>query len=390
MNRHHADRGLDTDIALDRAITTLAPVSDADVAALITVDARLALTALAGADRSPSALPAPARAPRPLTRRYRVVVGLGAVAAGLAALVLPVGGGSQRAWAAPLVQFAQRSPLLVLDKAGWSVTRADEKGDLGEMTFANGTNTADLVWQPASSAVDLNDRFSTGVNRGAAPTPSGLASVIEIPVDAPASAAVTASTLPRSGVAGSTRRVLPIRFAGTWTVESASVQFTADVSTLVEFTDLLAALKQVDVDDWLSAMPASVIAAAGQPAVIAALLDGVPIPDGMDVAGLADAALVTDRYQLVTRVAGAVACAWLDRWFEATEAGDRRAAKFAADALATSRHWPMLAEIRAAGFFSDEVWAWADAVNGGPGIATGVGLVAPTRDLAGASLGCRR
>jgi hypothetical protein len=50
----------------------------------------------------------------------------------------------------------------------------------------------------------------------------------------------------------------------------------------------------------------------------------------------------------------------------------------------------MLAEIRAAGFFSDEVWAWADAVNGGPGIATGVGLVAPTRDLAGASLGCKR
>lgn len=377
MNRHHADRGLDTDIALDRAITTLAPVSDADVAALITVDARLALTALAGADRSPSALPAPARAPRPLTRRYRVVVGLGAVAAGLAALVLPVGGGSQRAWAAPLVQFAQRSPLLVLDKAGWSVTRADEKGDLGEMTFANGTNTADLVWQPASSAVDLNDRFSTGVNRGAAPTPSGLASVIEIPVDAPESTAVTL-------------RALPIRFAGTWTVESASVQFTADVSTLVEFTDLLAALKQVDVDDWLSAMPASVIAAAGQPAVIAALLDGVPIPDGMDVAGLADAALVTDRYQLVTRVAGAVACAWLDRWFEATEAGDRRAAKFAADALATSRHWPMLAEIRAAGFFSDVVWEWADAVNGGPGIATGGGPVAPTRDLAVASLGCKR
>ena len=108
MNRHHADRGLDTDIALDRAITTLAPVSDADVAALITVDARLALTALAGADRSPSALPAPARAPRPLTRRYRVVVGLGAVAAGLAALVLPVGGGSQRAWAALQHHYAQR------------------------------------------------------------------------------------------------------------------------------------------------------------------------------------------------------------------------------------------------------------------------------------------
>ena len=57
MNHHDFDRGLDADIALDRAITTLAPVSDADVAALITVDARLALTALAGADRSPSALP---------------------------------------------------------------------------------------------------------------------------------------------------------------------------------------------------------------------------------------------------------------------------------------------------------------------------------------------
>ena len=99
------------------------------------------------------------------------------------------------------------------------------------------------------------------------------------------------------------------------------------------------------------------------------------------------AAATNDRYQLIAQVSGAVACAWLDRWFTGRETGDQALQEEAAAALATSHGWPMLTEIADQGGWADEVWIHADAANGGT-IITGRGPTEPTRELANSALGC--
>jgi hypothetical protein len=120
---------------------------------------------------------------------------------------------------------------------------------------------------------------------------------------------------------------------------------------------------------------------------IAELLNGVPVPDGFDVAALKNGT-TNDRYQFIVQVSGAVACAWLDQWFTGQETQDPDLQSAAAAALATSHTWPMLTEIADQGGWSDELWLHADAVNGGAGVMTGNGPSAPTRSEANSALGC--
>lgn len=48
----------------------------------------------------------------------------------------------------------------------------------------------------------------------------------------------------------------------------------------------------------------------------------------------------------------------------------------------------MLDETDGQGGWAGAVWEFADAVNGGPGIMTGLGPMPPDRSLAGSGLGC--
>lgn len=77
-----------------------------------------------------------------------------------------------------------------------------------------------------------------------------------------------------------------------------------------------------------------------------------------------------ERYQLGAEVAGAVACAWIDRWVDATERGDQGAAAAAAASLNTSREWKILQEIAEFGAYPQVLWEYVDAVNG-DGTVTG-------------------
>ena len=154
-----------------------------------------------------------------------------------------------------------------------------------------------------------------------------------------------------------------------------------------DFLALVSALRVVDEETWRATLPDNIVAGgAERAAAVEQLLAGVPVPAGFDVGGTQ---LTADRYQLITQVSGAVACAWLDQWFDATEAGDDAAATAAADALATSHQWPMLREIETQGAWSESLWDTADAVNGGSGGATGTGPEAPTRADTAGGLGCR-
>lgn len=383
------------DQELDHAVARIALVTDDEIAEWIaSADHDSALATLMTEPGIPDhrvVIDEPVLIERRASRSRWKVIGAGVAAAAVAAIAF-VGAGigergdSGRVWAAPLVAFAEGSPLLLIDHDSWSITRAHDDGTFGEMTFSNGSDQADLRWQPASGITLGEERFSTGVNRGQYETPAGDVTVVEIPVsegDATTPPSTLPSTLPEAAIV-----LKPIHFNAHWSAGDQAIELDGTVSTLNEFVDLLNRLKPVDVDTWLSAMPPSVIASIDQPAAVASLLDGVPVPAGFDAATLEPTADITDRYQLVARVAGAVACSWLDSWFTATENGDTASAEAAAAGLATSREWPMLLEIQSQGGFADQVWQWADAVNGGPGIITGGGPLPPSRELAVGGLGC--
>jgi hypothetical protein len=107
-----------------------------------------------------------------------------------------------------------------------------------------------------------------------------------------------------------------------------------------DYEAVLGALREVDVDDWLSAMPANVVRPDDTEAVVSDVLADIPTPAGFDRAGIVQEAGVTEHSQLGARVAGAVACAWIDQWITASETGDAAAIQEAATALAGTHDWP--------------------------------------------------
>jgi hypothetical protein len=160
---------------IEAALAASNPLSDRAAAALPLREAELELLQ--------RITETPVRARRPHTgasafRRRRLVLVFAAAIAAVAAVLalLPSGergGGPAPAFAAPLVRFANASPLVLLKLSRWHVVYADEEpGRYGEMHFvrgpadANGNprgasyhdeaslagRIASLTWQPASAA----------------------------------------------------------------------------------------------------------------------------------------------------------------------------------------------------------------------------------------------
>lgn len=172
---------------------------------------------------------------------------------------------------------------------------------------------------------------------------------------------------------------------GDWSFYVSGDGFDSDE----QFVAALTSLAVVDPATFDAAAGTDgVVTSADRAAFVEGLLADVPLPPGFDAEQLASADGANVRYQEIARVSGAVACGWLDIWFDATETGDDATARQAADALATSADWTMLDEIADEGGWAQSVWEYADSVNGGAGIITGNGPTAPTRELAESGLGC--
>ncbi len=172
--------------------------------------------------------------------------------------------------------------------------------------------------------------------------------------------------------------------AGDWSFYVDAEGFESEES----FFQALAELRYTDADTLSQLSDGGITAPSQRDGTIAAMIADVPLPPGFDVDALAAWPGVNDRYQEIARVSGAVACGWLDVWFEAQESGDADAAGRAAGALATSMEWSMLLEIESQGGWSQAVWEFAGAVNGDNGIITGGGEMVPERDMAESGLGC--
>lgn len=269
-------------------------------------------------------------------RRLRRWPRLVATAAAAAIVVVAIGGvinvrgdDGGTAWAAELVEFAQRSPLMLIDDPGWEVAYADEYGDEGEVTFTDGQRGAELAWRSGPLSEWVDDRLDSGTEHGAHGVVNGTATIVQ-------------------DDGGD-------EYTALWEADGRVLEFRAQASNVDEFAGLLDALVVVGVDSWLTAMPASVIEAAEQPAVIREILSGIPLPVGFDPDSLADDAGIKDRYQLGARVVGAVSCAWIEQWLDATEAGNAAAAQQATEAMDTSSQWAILQEMNELGGEYDKV-----------------------------------
>ena len=108
---------------------------------------------------------------------------------------------------------------------------------------------------------------------------------------------------------------------------------------------------RVSAEEWLEALPESAVAPRAQAgdgrtrccAASRSRPASRPRGDGE----------TRDRYQLGAKVAGAVACAWIERGGEE-----------AREALATAQRWPILLEMNAEGDYPEVLWQYADAVHG--------------------------
>lgn len=136
------------------------------------------------------------------------------------------------------------------------------------------------------------------------------------------------------------------------------------------FIDLLAQVRLVGAEEFEAALPDEFVTTAERPAALEEISDGISAelgelgltPEGTTV-DLGSGAL--DRYDLGARIAGAVACAWLDSYVTARQEGDDAAADDAVAAMATSREWPILQEMLEEGAYPEVLWQYADAVAAG-------------------------
>jgi hypothetical protein len=124
------------------------------------------------------------------------------------------------------------------------------------------------------------------------------------------------------------------------------------------FAEALERVHRVGAEEWLEALPASAVAPRAQAATVQEMLRGVPVPPGFEPPGAG--ATTRDRYQLGARVAGAVACAWIERGGEE-----------AREALASARSWPILLEMNAEGDYPEVLWDYAEAFRAGGDVAAG-------------------
>lgn len=350
-----------TRIDIDAALAAANPVTDRAAAMLDLHEAEIELVEeIVAIPVSPHLRHVPAR---PLHRR-RLALVLAVTAAVVAAVaVLPSGrdeGGPAPAFAAPLVRFANASPLALLQLSGWHVVYADEDANgEGEMHFvrgpadANGNPHGASYSDQASLAGRVASLTWTPVNPRSSSYRGGHASLVT----------GLGVTVHRLVFEGGSRRAFDI--TAQFIYRGRALAFRATVTDMAMFRAELRALHSVDTTTWLRAMPPSVVKSADSSETIRQMLKGIPLPPGFDAARIRGAHLVHDRYQLGTAVTGTVACMWIADWNRARAAGDTTTVRRAIAAMATAPRWPILREMARQGAWPQVLISEAKAMPSG-------------------------
>lgn len=276
--------------------------------------------------------------------RHRVATaGFGLACAAVAAALIVLGGGSvdsvkdggHPTYAAAAVKVAEANPRLLVTAPGWSIIHADSfEVDSGGLTYryknqpAYGPQGRRLTegWHPARGyRLALRELGRQGTAE-------------------PSTVLGRRATTFHEDRGRDDLTVLPPQ--GDVFVEiSASPGDNATV---------LRSLRAVSVDRWLAAMPAEVVQPTSRSGVIAAMIDGVPLPPGFDLAALETESHLTSRFELGRSVADAVACGWIESWSAARRSGDEATARQAVEGMSGARHWPVLVQmVREKGYHGD-------------------------------------
>jgi hypothetical protein len=151
-------------------------------------------------------------------------------------------------------------------------------------------------------------------------------------------------------------------FTALWTEGGRVLEFRAPVPDLASFERHLAALRQVDTETWLGALPADVVKAADRGHTVTGMLRGIPLPTGFKPSQIPDGGLTTNRYQVGADVTGVVACRWFAQWGDDLQQGDARGVAEAERALAGAKRWPILREMEREGAYPQVLEEYAAAM----------------------------
>lgn len=322
-------------------MTHHAPLSDEDVARLPIAAGRSELleeimsTSLA--DRIDRPRPEADR------RRPRWPVLAAAVAAVLAITAVP-------AWLAarddttsdPAPAAPPGTTYVELDLPGWQVVDfdGDPDGEV-EVTFGAGDQEVTIKRLPASSYPDYLHDMGDDVET--------------VPVEVLGQSTRLASYNARDHVVGA-----PLD-------DDFYAQIRGGGVSRERFTELLGGLREVGEDDFLATLETGetvVFAPSELDEAVADTLADIPEPDGFSTSAI-ELSGINAQYGVVAEVTGAVTCAWIQKYAAAQGSGDRVAEQEAADAMATSREWSGLREIREGGDWPRFLWQAADEMTAG-------------------------
>jgi len=277
----------------------------------------------------------------------------------VAAAVVWTGDSDEPVWAAEAIVVAESAPRVLID--GWTVEGVGAfSADTGEVTFENGERSVDVFWTPGSGFAGLAD-------------------------DRSQSSSATVSTT-ADGIDWTVFDYGRGEYRAVALIEGHSVEVVAPSTIDSEFIDVLNDLEIVDVDTWLSALPASIVQPDSQAAVVEQMTADIAFPPGLARSDLTQADIVGNRTQVAIAVLGPLVCGWIDAWFAAKDAGDQQTAERAEEILGGARGWAIVEEMSEGPWF-DSLLQRTDAVATGSLITDGSSPEPISRDnLAG--IGC--
>jgi len=299
------------------------PVSAADLA-LGPAEVDLALARVVARGCVPSEpIPVGDRAALDGGRRRVTTLSLSvAVTAVLAALLVVSGwvggpGKGHADFAAAAIRVAETNPRLLVTAPGWKVVRADAfEPRSGELTLSDGTHRFEIHWYPARLYRQyLRDRADVS-----APQHGALLGMRATTVNY--GREEYATTLSPSG--------------------DVFVEVRGRLGSRSAYDEILRSLRPVDVETWLGAMPPSTVRPAARSEAVDRMLRGIPTPPGFDPSRLRRGSSIANRDSLAVAVGNAVACAWVESWIRARDAGEPAKAARAVDAMASSAAWPIV------------------------------------------------
>jgi hypothetical protein len=224
-------------------------------------------------------------------------------------------------FAAAAIRVAEANPRLLVTAPGWKVVRADAfEPDSGELTLSDGTHRFEIHWYPARLYRQyLRDRAQ---------------------VSTPQHGVLL-------GMRATTVNYGRDEYATTLSPDgNVFVEVRGRLGSRSAYDEILRSLRPVDVETWLGAMPPSTVRPAARSEAVNRMLRGIPTPPGFDPSRLRRGGSIANRDSLAVGVGNAVACAWVESWIRARDAGDPASAARAVGAMAGSADWPIVRETK--------------------------------------------